>query len=118
MLASSSSQPRDKRGCLGAVAPAILRPYDPNNAIGIGAARQISGEQRLRLIALAQRYNLGRKIGARWTFSRVALQAFLDGDDEALSAYLAGDRTSPAVLRAYEAACVTLPAQRIDALTE
>ena len=94
------------------VSPAILRPYDPLDAIGIGSACRISGEGRLRLIAMAQRYGFGRKIGARWAFSRVALHAFLDGDDEGLAAYLAGDRTGPAVTRAYRAAGVPLLAQR------
>ncbi|WP_336492109.1 hypothetical protein [Methylobacterium nigriterrae] len=92
----------------GCAAPAVLKPYDPNDAIGISKARALSGEERLRLIGLAQRYGLGRKIGARWAFSRVALRAFLDGDEEGLAAYLAGDRTGPAVTRAYQAAGVPL----------
>ncbi len=93
-------------------APAVLKPYDPLDAIGIGEACRITGEGRLRLIAMAQRYSLGRKIGARWAFSRVALCAFLNGDEEGLAAYLAGDRTGPAVTRAYQAAGVPLLSQR------
>jgi hypothetical protein len=96
----------------GCAAPAVLKPYDPNDAIGIGEACRLSGEGRLRLIAMAQRYSLGRKIDARWAFSRIALCAFLNDDQEGLTAYLAGDRAGPAVTRAYHAAGVPLLTQR------
>ena len=71
--------------------PAVLKPYDPLDAIGIGEACRLSGEGRLRLIAMAQRHGLGRKIGARWAFSRIALCAFLNDDQEGLTA------SSPAI---------------------
>ena len=99
----------------GGAAPAVLKPYDPLDAIGVGEACSLSGEGRLRLIALAQRHGLGRKIGARWAFSRIALCAFLNDDQEGLMAYLAGDRTSPVVTRAYHAAGVPLQAERLTA---
>jgi hypothetical protein len=113
MLHSVASDRSDGSGGeAGCASSAVLKPYDPLDAIGIGSACRISGEGRLRLIAMAQRYGFGRKIGARWAFSRVALLAFLDGDDEGLAAYLAGDRTGPAVTRAYRAAGVPLLTQR------
>jgi hypothetical protein len=93
--------------------PAVLKPYDPLDAIGIGEACRLSGEGRPRLIAMAQRHGLGRKIGARWAFSRIALCAFLNDDQEGLTAYLAGDRASPAVAHAYQAAGVPLQAERL-----
>lgn len=97
------------------VSPAVLKPYDPLDAIGIGDACRLSGESRLRLIAMAQRYSLGRKIGSRWAFSRIALCAFLNDDQEGLTAYLAGDRTGSAVTRAYHAAGVPLREERLTA---
>ena len=92
--------------------PAVLKPYDPNDAVGIRAACEISGESRVRVIRLCEQYHLGRKIAARWAVSQVALHAFLNDDQEGLRAYLAGDRTGPAVTRAYRAAGVPLPIQR------
>lgn len=92
--------------------PAILRPWQTDDAISIGEAQRLTGEGRMRLIALADRHKVGRKIGERWAFSRVALLALLHDDRPALHAYLAGDRSSPTVARAYRAAGVSLPAGR------
>jgi hypothetical protein len=44
------------------------------------------------------RFDLGRKVAAGgWLVSKVALAAFLDGNQEALQKYLLGDRQSPEV---------------------
>jgi hypothetical protein len=91
---------------------AVLKPYDPFDAIGIKAACELSGGSRARVIQLCEQYGLGRKIGARWAISKVALHAFLNDDKEGLRAYLAGDRSGPAVTSAYRAAGVLLPSQR------
>jgi len=91
---------------------AVLKPYDPIDAIGIKTACELSGGSRARVIQLCEQYGLGRKIGARWAISKVALHAFLNDDQEGLSAYLAGDRSGPAVICAYRAADVPLPSQR------
>jgi hypothetical protein len=89
-----------------------LKPYDPIDAIGIRAACKLSGWSRPRVIELCEQNGLGRKIGARWAISKVALHAFLNDDREGLSAYLGGDRAGPAVTCAYHAAGVPLPSQR------
>ena len=93
-------------------APAVLKPYDPNEVIGIRAACKLSGGSRGRMIQLCEQHGLGRKIGARWAVSRVALHAFLNDDHEGLNAYLTGDRTGPVVAHLYRAAGVPLPSQR------
>lgn len=91
---------------------AVLKPYDPEEAIGIHTACELSGASRGRIIQLCEQHGLGRKIGARWAVSRVALHAFLNDDREGLNSYLAGDRTGPVVARLYHAAGVSLPSQR------
>lgn len=47
-------------------------------------------------------HDLGRRIGGQWAVSRVALAMFLDGDQEALAAYLRGDRSSSTVIAYFE----------------
>lgn len=43
-------------------------------------------------------HGIGRKVGGgQWIVSKVALAMFLDGDEEALRLYKAGDRTSDCV---------------------
>ena len=44
------------------------------------------------------RLDIGRRIGGQWAVSRVALAMFLDGDLEALRAYLRGDRSSSTII--------------------
>jgi hypothetical protein len=48
------------------------------------------------------RFDIGRRIGGRWAVSNVALRMFLDGDQDALKAYLAGDRHSANVTEYFE----------------
>ena len=47
-------------------------------------------------------HNLGRMVGGRWAVSRVALEMHLDSDQDALRAYLAGNRESREVLVYFE----------------
>jgi hypothetical protein len=48
-------------------------------------------------------HGLGRRVGdGPWNVSQVALAMFLDGDDKALRAYLAGDRSGPLVVPYFE----------------
>jgi hypothetical protein len=55
------------------------------------------------------RQDIGRRIGGRWAVSKIALAMLLDGDKDALAAYLAGDRSSSIVIGFFDRCNVTLP---------
>jgi len=55
------------------------------------------------------RFDIGRRIGGRWAVSKVALATLLDGNKEALAAYLAGERSSPTVAEYFSRCGVPLP---------
>jgi hypothetical protein len=53
---------------------------------------------------------LGRRVrGGKWVVSKVALAMHLDGDASTLAAYLAGDRSGPAVKAYFDRCEVPLP---------
>ncbi len=79
----------------------LLNPYIAEEAMLIGEAGGRTGWSEATLRDRAVRFGLGRKIGTRWTFSRVAIELFLNGQDEALNHYLAGDRSHPEVVETY-----------------
>jgi hypothetical protein len=66
-------------------------------------AAGIAGKSESTMRAWVEEQGLGRRIGGgTWSVSRVALAMFLDGDDRALRAYHAGDRSSEIVMGYYE----------------
>ena len=77
--------------------PAVLVSYSAKEAITVAIAARIAGRPARTIRDWAERFHLGRRIGAHWSVSRVALQMHLDGDHTALRLYLAGDRSSPRV---------------------
>ena len=79
----------------------LLNPFTTAEAMLLGEAAERTGWAAVTLRERAVKYGLGRKIGGRWTFSRVAVELFLNGRDEALSHYLAGDRTDPEVVETF-----------------
>ena len=80
----------------------LLNPFSTAEAMLLGEAAERTGWAAVTLRERAVKYGLGRKIAGRWTFSRVALELFLNGRDEALSRYLSGDRTDPEVVETFE----------------
>ena len=68
----------------------------------VAQAAQIAGRTAVTVRAWAAVHDLGRPIGRRWMVSRVALAMHLDGDREALKAYLAGDRESALVTNYFQ----------------
>ncbi len=82
--------------------PGLLSPYISEEAALMGVAVQRTGWSDATLRDRAVRFGLGRKIGTRWTFSRVAIELFLNGQDEALAAYHRGDRSDPIVAETFE----------------
>jgi hypothetical protein len=79
--------------------PQTLRPYSVKEAIPIAEAASETRLSERAIRGWCARYELGRKICGRWAVSRVALAMFLDGNDDALNRYLAGDRAG--VVAAY-----------------
>ena len=79
----------------------ILFPYIPEEAMPLGEAVQRTAWSDATLRDRAVRYGLARKIGGRWIFSRVAVELFLNGQNEALAAYHRGDRSDPEIGRAH-----------------
>jgi hypothetical protein len=93
-------------------APYVLRPFDRLEALTLKQASELSGRSEGTIRRWAANFDLGRRIGVgRWAVSKVALQMFLDGDAEALRAYLGGDRQSPAVVGYFERAGVPIALQ-------
>ena len=78
--------------------PQVLIPFDLAEALTIQQAANVAGRSVVTLRTWAALHDLGRPVAARWMISRVALAMFLDGDREALRAYLAGDRSSALVI--------------------
>ena len=78
-------------------APQVLRPFDIAEAISTGEAAGIAGRSTVTMRQWAVSYGIGRLVGGRLMFSRVALAMCLDDDAKALRAYLSGDRESDLV---------------------
>ena len=73
--------------------PQILVPYNPREAISLRRAAEIASRSESTVRTWCGLYSIGRRVvGGPWQVSRVALAMLLDGNDEALSAYLSGDR--------------------------
>ena len=84
--------------------PQTLRPFWPEEAYTIRQAAARAGKSVGTIRIWSDAYFLGRPIrpnGARG-ISKVALEAFLDGNVQALAAYLEGDRSSPEVVGYYD----------------
>ena len=79
-------------------APQVLIPFDPKEAICLKEAAARAGKKATTIRNWCRDYHLGRRVGGgSWMVSQIALAMFLDGDQDALKSYLAGDRLSPRV---------------------
>jgi hypothetical protein len=84
-------------------APFVLRPFDRLEPLTIKEAAEVAARSEGTVRRWRANFDLGRRIGVgRWAASNFALKMFLDGDAEALRAYLAGDRETPRVARYFE----------------
>jgi hypothetical protein len=92
--------------------PQVLRPYHRSEALSIAEAAKLAGRSVRTVREWCGRLDLGRRSG-QWAVSRVVLAMFLDGDREALTACLRGDRSSTAV-RAYFERCGVPVSKSID----
>ena len=90
--------------------PAILRPYEPAEAIGIAEAARRAGKGERTIREWCALHRIGRRIGGRWAVSQPALDMLLEGDAQTLEAYLAGDRVSDRVRAYFARRSIALPA--------
>ena len=104
------SKPQMRIGLLDHLAgPCILRPYNRAEAITVEEAARRAGRSTRTLRSWCLSYDVGRRIAGRWAVSIVALEMYLDGNKEALTAYLAGDRSSPTVVAYFKRLGVPIP---------
>lgn len=88
----------------------VLIPFDVREGIGLAIAAERAGKSESTIRSWCNQHGIGRRVGGGpWIVSKVALAMYLDGDADALKAYLAGDRTSQAVKSYFERSEVPLP---------
>jgi hypothetical protein len=88
----------------------VLVPFDVRDVMDIAGAAKRAGKSPTTIRTWCIQHGLGRRIaGGVWVVSKVALAMFLDGDADALKAYLAGDRSSQAVKSYFNRCEVPLP---------
>lgn len=95
--------------------PAVLRPYSTAECISTAEAAKRAKRSVRTIRRWVINYFIGRPIGVgagQLGVSIVALEMVLNGDGEALAAYLAGDRTSRTVVDYFERCNVPLPRRR------
>jgi hypothetical protein len=88
---------------------AILRPFDPAEAISIAEAAERAGKASRTVREWCALHQIGRKIAGRWNVSQVALDMLLEGDHGSLEAYLSGDRTTDRVRLYFARRGIALP---------
>src|SRR3954462_14614981 len=83
--------------------PHVLIPFHPREAITTAVAARIAGRAERTIRLWCEQHHIGRRVGGGpWMVSRVALSMFLDDDDAALAAYLAGDRSGARIVAHYQ----------------
>jgi hypothetical protein len=83
----------------------ILSPFDKREVVRLKEAAAVANTSVSTMRNWCDEYGLGRRIGGGpWSVSMVALTMHLDGDQKALRAYHAGDRTSGLVAPYFERA--------------
>ena len=82
--------------------PQVLRPFHRSEVLSIAEAARIAGRAVRTIREWCLFHDIGRRIGGRWAVSKVALAMWLDGNQETLAAYLAGDRSSPTIAEYFD----------------
>jgi hypothetical protein len=78
--------------------PQVLRPFNRTEVLSVAEAALVAGRSERTIRDWCARLDIGRHVGGQWAVSRVGLAMFLDGDRDALAAYLRGDRSSPTII--------------------
>lgn len=82
----------------GGVTNRCLIPFDRREGLTTAEAAERADRTERTIRMWCRDHDIGRHVaGGPWLVSRVALAMFLNGDAEALQAYLAGDRAGPTV---------------------
>jgi hypothetical protein len=82
----------------------ILDPYHAREAISMAIAAQKAGKEHKTMWRICKKHGLGRKLpDSQWAVSIVALNIYLEGNLQALSAYHQGIRGGPLVARYFKA---------------
>ncbi len=89
--------------------PQILRPFHRSEVLSVAEAASVAGKSVRTIRSWCLLRDVGRRIGGRWAVSKVALAMLLDGNKEALAAYLTGDRTSSMIKSYFDRCDVPLP---------
>jgi hypothetical protein len=89
--------------------PQVLRPFHRSEVLSIGEAALTAGRSPRTVREWCLLHDIGRRVGGRWAVSKVALAMWLDGNKDALAAYLAGDRNSPEIAEYFQRCGVPLP---------
>ena len=77
--------------------PQVLRPFHRSEVLSVAEAASMAGKSVRTIRDWCLLRDVGRRIGGRWAVSKVALAMLLDGNKEALAAYLTGDRSSSTI---------------------
>ncbi len=89
--------------------PQVLRPFHRSEVLSVAEAASVAGKSVRTIRAWCQLHDVGRRVGGRWAVSCVALSMLLDGNREALTGYLDGDRDSSMVKSYFDRCDVPLP---------
>jgi hypothetical protein len=89
---------RDTRDSVIGDRTSVLVPYNPLEALTVKKAAELAGKSPSTLRTWCEKHRISRKIAeGNWQVSWIALQMLLESNEEALTAYNTGDRTSPRV---------------------
>ena len=91
------------------IEPQVLRPYNRQEVFSVAEAAICAGRSKRTIRGWCLLYDIGRKVNGQWYVSKVALLMWLEGNREALRAYLAGDRSSELVADYFARCDVILP---------
>ena len=92
--------------------PQVLRPFRRDEVMDVSEAALWAGRSRRTIRDWCLLHDLGRRIGGQWAVSKVALLMWLEGNREALAAYLAGDRSSELVANYFARCDLSVPPLR------
>lgn len=80
----------------------MFRSLARGEGISTAAAAELAGVNERTVRKWCLDHGIGLRVCGRWRVSIVALMMILSGDQDALSAYQDGDRTSPNVVEYFE----------------
>jgi len=80
----------------------VLTPFNPDEGLTLQQAADRAKKSPGTIRNWCESEGLGRRIGGKWSVSKVALEMYLDGEAGALARYLGGDREAADVVSYFE----------------